>query len=401
MHRHGWEWHPLNPNHRGGGLLCPHHLPTCTSLNLAIRLKNSEATLTRPPPMALEPGFVALVKACFDESAKVLSWLEDEGIRTAEDFALLACEEWEVGDKITEPAKTAGAHGNRLKEQIAFKKLWIRCRGVDEETGTAGEAAETETGLCDRARKSCETGWVQKHGYTLSPARRLVGTQMGPMHSMSHAVPPNPKDFPLLAVRRMKLQDGSLGSQSTDAEITGSYQIYLKVRAFFLSFAFVCMDIPDHFNLGAAENVNDKILTFLFAQHPGGRPPVQFYAEAWDATARVFQVGVRSGKTLVALTESDSLWQHHWTAYTPAPRGQPSTSTNRTEGQQQRGGRRGSKSKNDKEDSDAIRIMQQKKDRQIAQLKRDLEETRRSASSQSRPSQPSSSQGQWKARRKW
>ena len=35
--------------------------------------------------MALDGNFVGLVKACFDEHGNILAWLEDEGIRTAED----------------------------------------------------------------------------------------------------------------------------------------------------------------------------------------------------------------------------------------------------------------------------------------------------------------------------
>ena len=168
-----------------------------------------------------------------------------------------------------------------------------------------------------------------------------------------------------------------------------------------MSFAFVCIDIPDFFDLGAAENVNDKILVFLFAQHPGGRPPVQFYTEAWDSTARVFQKGVRDGKSLTALTEADSLWQHYWTAYTPPPRSLPPTTGSRNGGQQDRSKDGGNRSKGSKDDQDAIRAIQQKKDRQIAQLKRDLEEAQRAAGSRSSLSQASSSNGKWKSRRRW
>ena len=78
---------------------------------------------------------------------------------------------------------------------------------------------------CERARKSCEVAWAEKHGYALAPGRRLVFTQMAPMHTMSHAIAPNPRDFSLLPVRRMKLQDGSLGAQSTDADIHYSHSV--------------------------------------------------------------------------------------------------------------------------------------------------------------------------------
>ena len=198
----------------------------------------------------------------------------------------------------------------------------------------------------------------------------------------------------------MKLQDGSLGSQTTDAEVASSHQVYLKIRAFFLSFAFVNMDQQEHFNLGAAESMNDKILTFLYAHHTSGRPPVTFYTEAWDATARVFQLGVRAGKTLCALTEADSTWQHHWTAYTPPPRSNPSPANANTATNQSRGGKGGKGGgKGGKDGQETLRAVQQKKDRQIAQLKRDLEESQRTAGQRSSTS--TSKDGKWKSQKRW
>ena len=238
---------------------------------------------------------------------------------------MLASEEKEVEGTIIAPAKAASAHTDALKHKIAFKKLWKLCRVEQEQGHGLADPAESEAGLSEKARKSCEVAWAQKHGYALAPGRRLVSTQLAPMHTMSHVIGPNPRDFSMLPVRRMKLQDGSLGAQGTDAELISSNHVYLKIRAFFFSYAFVNMDQQNFFHLGAAETVNDKILGYLYAAHAHGRPPVAFFAEAWENTARVFQLGLRSGKMLCDLTEADSTWQHFWTAYTPPHRAQPTT----------------------------------------------------------------------------
>ena len=321
----------------------------------------------------------------------------DEKIKNAEDFALLATEEKEVATSIVAPAKAASVHAGKLKDPVAFKKLWKRSKGENDTQTCTGEAVESETGLSDRDRKSCESAWSEKHGYTLSPGRRLVSTQMAPMHTMSHALSPAPKYFPLLPVRRMKLQDGSLGAQTTDAEVQTSHNVYLKIRAFFLSLVFVNMDQQQYFNLNAAETVNDKILNYLYAYHSGGRPPVSFFCEAWDATARVFQLGVRAGKPLATLTDADATWQHHWTVYNPHPRAPPSASTTNTSTTQNRGGKGGGKAQKDP-DSAASRIQQQK-DRQIAKLKRELEDAQK-ATGRASSSAPSSGKG-WKSQRRW
>ena len=337
--------------------------------------------------MALEASFSGLVTAAFGpvDSLKVIEWLISESILASEDFGMLASEEREVESSIIAPAKTKAVHADALRHKIAFKKLWKLCRTEQDQGNGLADPVESESGLCEKARKSCEAAWVQKHGYALAPGRRLVSTQLAPMHSMSHVVSPNPRDFSLLPVRRMKLQDGSLGAHASDEEMASSIQIYVKLRAFFYSYAFVNMDQTDFFSLGAAEAVNDKLLTFLFAAHPQGRPPVTFYAEAWESTARVFQLGVRAGKPLCDLTDADSSWQHFWTAFTPAPR--PALADPGKGQKGDKGNGKGGKSGKD----DHMRQMQQKKDKQIAQLKRELETARAGG--------PKG--GQWKAQKRW
>ena len=273
------------------------------------------------------------------------------------------------------------------------------CRVEQDQGHGLADPVESEAGLNEKACKSCEVAWSQKHGYALAPGRRLVSTQLAPMHSMSHVFEPNPRDFSLLPVRRMKLQDGSLGAQGTDAELTSSNHVYLKIRAFFFSYAFVNMDQQIFFNLGAAETVNDKILGYLYAVHAHGRPSVAFFAEAWENTARVFQLGVRSGKMLCDLTEADSTWQHFWTAYTPTPRAQPTnTDAGKGLGQGLEKRDKGAGKNSKKGDTELLRNIQQKKDRQIAQLKRELEVSKSAAgSSTSTPSRG----GWWKSQRRW
>ena len=128
-----------------------------------------------------------------------------------------------------------------------------------------------------------------------------------------------PKDFSLLPVKRMKLEDGSYGSVSNDTEMN-THIVYIKTRAFLYTIAFVNMDQPEWFDLGAAESLIDRLLGYLHIRHAGGRPPISFYTNAWEATARAFQLGIRSGKTLKELASQESLFQHFWTQYTPEPR---------------------------------------------------------------------------------
>ena len=93
------------------------------------------------------------------------------------------------------------------------------------------------------------------------------------MHDMSHTLAPPPKDFSLLPVRRMRLQDGSVGSGSADSGAGPVHVIFIKLCAFFYSYAFVNVDQPSWFDLGAAEAMVDRILQFLYMNHSNGCPP--------------------------------------------------------------------------------------------------------------------------------
>ena len=151
------------------------------------------------------------------------------------------------------------------------------------------DLTEFDKGLPERTRKSCEQLFLNKHGYALPLGRRLVGTQTAPIHSGSHNMPPDPKDFSLLPVRRMKLEDGSVGAVSNDSEMS-IHTIYLKIRAFLHTAVFVNIDQPEWFDLAAAEALIDRIMNFLHHRHSAGRPPISFFTNAWESTARAFQL---------------------------------------------------------------------------------------------------------------
>ena len=192
--------------------------------------------------MAMEGAFKAQLVGIFGADTKFEKWLETVGIQTAEDFSLITSEERLVDEEISKPAKTAGVP-MEIKDKVNIRKLWKRCRIEDDTTASTGQSDLTEfdKGLPDKTRKTCEQLFLSKHGYPLPPGRRLVGTQAAPIHQGSHAMHPTPKDFSLLPVKRMKLEDGSYGSVSNDTEMN-THIVYIKTRAFLYTTAFVNMD---------------------------------------------------------------------------------------------------------------------------------------------------------------
>ena len=323
----------------------------------------------------LEVEFKALVVQTLGEDAgKAIKWLTAEGLLSAEDFGLLATDEREVTDVVLPAAKAKGVPTEELKHKVAFKKLWKLCRKEEVSYAGLADSTEADTGLCDKTRKSCEGLWRGRHSFTLPAGRMLVSTQMRPMYEMSHTVSPHPRDFSLLPLKRMKLQDGSVGAGSSDADVGSVHIIFLKLRAFFYSYAFVNVDNHTWFDYGAAEAMVDRLLGFLYMRHAAGRPPVKFYSEAWDATARVFQKSVRAGKTLTETTEADGTYQHIWSQYVreasdPAPRG------GGQDVQREKGNNcNGKQKKSDSGYDNRLAQMQRAKDQQISVLKRELEQ---------------------------
>ena len=196
---------------------------------------------------------------------------------------------------------------------------------------------------------------------------------MRPMYDMSHAIAPSPREFSLLPIHKMRLQDGSI----KDGEIKQLHVVYIKLRAFFMSYAWVNITNLTFFTCDAAETMTDKLLTLLHAHHANGRPPIKYYLEAWDQTARVFQVGVRSGKSLTSLCEADTTWTHFWNNWVPdASRGRELALTEDDREPAAKRAKGTGKAKNQNTAGNQVAAVQQAKDRQIADLRKQLADAR-------------------------
>ena len=168
----------------------------------------------------------------------------------------------------------------------------------------------------------------------------------------------------MLALRRIRVQDGSLQTAS-DSELN-VVAMYLRIRAFWSSMAYVNVDQPSYMDLQTAETMSDKALTWLHARH-SQRPGVEFFVQAWDSTARVLQTAIRSGDSLVHACAADSTFQHFWTVYVPdkgtagAARGSKDTSPPQ---------------RPQRDELSTESRMQRSKDLQIAALKRELDQAK-------------------------
>ena len=105
--------------------------------------------------------------------------------------------------------------------------------------------------------------------------------------------------------------------QEIEEECTNIFNMYVRLRALFTTLAFVSCDQPDFFEFETSELFLDKIMDWLMKRDwkGGKKPPLPFFARAWNETQSFFQSGVQSGATLNALTQQESSFQHFWTVY--------------------------------------------------------------------------------------
>ena len=74
------------------------------------------------------------------------------------------------------------------------------------------------------------------------------------------------------------------------------------------------------FDFQTAHFASEKVLSFLQHTYNGRIPPVPFFVLAWAQTCHLFSEHMRTREkaTLKSIVLEGSLWESHWTAYSPA-----------------------------------------------------------------------------------
>ena len=112
------------------------------------------------------------------------------------------------------------------------------------------------------------------------------------------------------------------GIEIASDSVAGHWQVYMRVRAFFFTCAYVCAADPSMFDLQTANAASEKVLNFLQHTYSGRPPPVSFFVLAWTQTCHLLSEALRLRKsTLKSIVLDGSLWESHWTSYIPTQTG--------------------------------------------------------------------------------
>ena len=97
--------------------------------------------------------------------------------------------------------------------------------------------------------------------------------------------------------KSVKAASSSNDSNGTE-EVSGVFELWTCLRAFFTTLAHTSIDQKDCFGFGECEQFVDQIFQWLHLRHSGQRAPIQFYIDAFNSSGATFQSAVRANRTL-------------------------------------------------------------------------------------------------------
>ena len=265
-------------------------------------------------------------------AVQLSTFLEKQQLFGVDDVALLCTKEELLDETLVALAKAAGVPCDSLAENVCIKKVWALCREAFA-TGRHGQpASQTEQDdqvLPGEVKRSLDGQWEACHGFVLNTFRLLSETQQNKIYRMSHAAP---RAFPIVLLESMRLlcrlTDGkpvkaasSTKDSNVSEEVSGVFEFWTRLRAFFTTLAYTSIDQKDWFGFGECEQFVDQVFHWLHLRHSGLRAPIQFNMNAYDNTCATFQSAIRANRTLSSVIGNPSEYQHFWTVYVPNSEG--------------------------------------------------------------------------------
>jgi hypothetical protein len=94
-----------------------------------------------------------------------------------------------------------------------------------------------------------------------------------------------------------------------------AFELFKRIRAFFMSLAFVSILTPDWFPLQSAILASEQIFEYVTATYNGRTPPIGFFVEAWAHTSHYFSEALRMGqkkRTAAEVIGNLGAWENKW-----------------------------------------------------------------------------------------
>ncbi len=257
-----------------------------------------------------------------------VKWLSDNQIRTCEDFGVMAAEEKDVTPEIIAVAAADGVKFERPMDKIAVRKLWIACRRVMQGVGTPKSLTD-ESVIPEDVDLDMGSAWGKLHGFQLPDSMLLIKTLQCRIWRGVAAVPPQVDVYLAETLRPMSCMDKSLQqslalvpgkapevvSAAVDV-VTKPIELWMRVRAFFMTLAYVSIKTPEFFDYQSAIFISEKVLGWVTNTFQGRPAPASFYVSAWAATVHHFSEQVRVTKqTMTNIVGNVGAYENRWLNY--------------------------------------------------------------------------------------
>ena len=267
-------------------------------------------------------------------SEKAQEWLCEQGCADHEKIALAVSTESEVVENIAKPMLAKQAILDTLGARAEVKLFWFACREAYEKdkketAGTGSQDAEAKIPPKESLR--IVDLWWRRHGYVIPDSQLLVESIKDKMWGDFTSEPPQMRIWLAEEMRTRACLNKKVGHSMAlvngktletveiiaDA-VDRAFELFSRIRAFFITLAYVSISTPTWFPLQAAMQVIDKVFQFIHASYNGRMPPVDFLVNAWAHSCHQFCERIRIEKCTaeVAITNY-SAWEGKW-AWTPA-----------------------------------------------------------------------------------
>ena len=264
-------------------------------------------------------------------SKEVIGWFIAGKCTDYSDVSIGADDAPDARKVYAEPLIAAGLIKKEIPgDAVAVKKFWIACNDqyiLDRKPST-GTAEEEESVIPVRDEMSIKDAWTHRHNFQLPDAQLLVPTSLGKLWRDYGANPPHLAVWLAEQIRSRSnihphngLRMSVVAGRAPVAEnvivdpVDVAFELFKRIRAFFMSLAFVSILTPDWFPLQSAILASEQIFEYVTATYHGRTPPIGFLVEAWAHTSHYFSEALRMGqqkRTAAEVIGNLGAWENKW-----------------------------------------------------------------------------------------
>ena len=205
----------------------------------------------------------------------IRKWLAKQGCINYEKIALAVTLEADIGKDMCEPLIAGQMMENSLGEKAKIKMLWIACREACEKdrketAGTGSQEADAPIPGKDALR--IVELWSKRHGFVITDTQTLVESIQGKMWRDFCKDPPQMRVMLAEELRTRACLNRKVGQSLAlvpgkpvetveiiaDA-VERAFELFGRIRAFFMTLAYISVATPTWFPLQAAMQAIDKV----------------------------------------------------------------------------------------------------------------------------------------------